>query len=149
MRDEFKMMSHFAQSTPACRPFICSGQAPIVLPCSMFALEGKLAGFPSGPIAEPKTPGGIGDCDDDRPGNGANGGRPGDLWPSPKKLLFDEERVVGLPSFLFIALVARSRELRNIDDWILEFSENILAAEVTERDGTPVIASVADVPWLE
>lgn len=37
--DEFKMRSHFEHSTPVGRPLMWSGQAPMVVPCSMLELE--------------------------------------------------------------------------------------------------------------
>lgn len=43
-REELRMRSHFEHSTPVGRPFMCSGQAPIVVPCNMLALVG--AEFP-------------------------------------------------------------------------------------------------------
>ena len=43
-RDWLRMRSHFAHSTPVGRPFTWSGQAPIVVPCSMLALVGIEAG---------------------------------------------------------------------------------------------------------
>ena len=91
----------------------------------------------------------MGDSDDERPGNGAKGGNPGDLWPSPGKLLFEEVGVVGLPSLLFIALAARSRELRNIEDCKLELSEKMLEVEVADSGGAPGIFSRPELPWLE
>ena len=39
-REELRMRSHFAHSTPVGRPFMCSGQAPIVVPCNILALVG-------------------------------------------------------------------------------------------------------------
>jgi len=38
--EELRMRSHFEHSTPVGRPFMCSGQAPIVVPCNMLALVG-------------------------------------------------------------------------------------------------------------
>ena len=38
--DELIMRSHLTHSTPVGRPFICSGQAPIVVPCSILAFVG-------------------------------------------------------------------------------------------------------------
>ena len=57
--------------------------------------------------------------------------------------------MLGRPSFLFMALVARSRELRNIEDWRVEFSEKIFEDDVTGKGGTPLIMSRPGLPWLE
>ena len=120
----------------------------MVLPCNMFALDGKFAGFPRAPIVEFKAPCGIGDCDVDRPGRGAKGGKVGDLWPSPMQWLLDEVDRVGLPVFLDEALAARSSELRNIADFRLMLSKNILEDGMIEEGGSPVLISRPEIPWL-
>ena len=86
----------------------------------------------------------MGECDDGRTGNGARGGKPeGDLWPSAAKLLCDDVGVSHLSSFLLVELVAKSNELRSMDEGKLEPSENIF-----DPDLTPGILSRPKLPWL-
>ena len=86
----------------------------------------------------------MGEWDDGLPGNGARGGKPeGDLWPSPVKLLCDDVGVSHLSSFLLVELVAKSNELRSMDEWKPEPSENIF-----DPDFTPGIMSRPKLPWL-
>ena len=120
----------------------------MVFPCNMLAFDGKFAGLPRGPIDVGMTPGGIGDWDDVCPDNEANEGNPGDLCPSLVKLL-EEVGVGGLPSLLFIALDARSKELRNIEDCRLEFSEKIFEVGVPDIGGASVMVSRPELLWLE